>query len=1202
MNRVPFLLLVLLAISIVSCKKPALFEQISSSHSGIHFNNLITESDSVNPLDLVNIYNGGGVGVGDFDGDGLSDLYFTGNMVASRLYLNKGNFKFEDITEKAGVDGAGRWGRGVAIVDINNDGLPDIYVCNTISKDSLKRQNLLYINQGKDKDGVPRFKDMAMAYGLQAGYQSTMASFFDYDNDGDLDMYLTVNSASATYNPNLFGTVNYNDNHSLGQLFRNDWNAKLKHGLFVNVTKEAGLNLDGFGHAATTVDFNNDGWKDIYISDDFSGDNLLYINNHNGTFTDRSKEYFKHTSYNAMGQDVIDINNDGLADVVELDMNPEDNYRKKMMLGPNSYQTFQNFDRYGYQYQYVRNTLQLNQGPRVGQQGEIGAPAFSEIGFLSGIAQTDWSWTPLVADFDNDGFRDLIVTNGFPRDVSDRDFMAYRQEAFAVTSKQTVIKQIPEIKLHNYGFANNGDLTFKDVSTEWGLELPTFSNGAVYADLDNDGALDMIINNINDEALVYRNTSKDDEKKAPTSHYLQISFTGDKRNLNGLGAVVKIYYDHDKQQVYENNPFRGYLSTVQAIAHFGLGKVSTVDSILISWPDRKKQKLTHVKADQTITVKNADASGNYIPVPLHNASGLFKEITDSLNLHYSSKDASFIDFNVQKLMPHKLSEYSPAIAVGDIDKNGLDDMVVGGNAFNPTQLFMQQRNGKFTQTDLFKKVALETPYFKDAGILLFDANGDGNLDLYAASGGYEAAANGPEYQDRLYINDGKGNFKLDVAAIPANLTSKLCVRASDYNKDGKLDLFISGRVKPWEYPKPVSSIVLRNDSHDGVAKFTDVTAEVAPALKNIGLVCDALFSDFDNDGWPDLIMTGEWMPITMLRNDHGKFMNITANTGISNKLGWWSSIVGGDFRHTGRTDYIVGNLGLNSLMQASDEYPVYITAKDFDGSGYSAIPSIFLKNEKGERQEFPVSGRDDMTKQMISMKKKFTNYKSYAKATLDEILSPEQREGALRLKANMLKSCYLRNDGNGKFTLISLPMQAQVSVINGMEVGDFDGDGNLDVLMNGNDFGTDASIGRYDALNGLVLKGDGKGGFKPLSILQSGIYIPGNGKALVKLRNGKGQVMVAASQHKDYLKIFKQQGATTTLQVEPDDSYAIIHYKNGKVAKQEFYYGASFLSQSARFISGNNNIKRISIVNNAGKERSLPLAIYSQQTISNLSR
>jgi hypothetical protein len=1193
MNRIYLVVLALWCICNFACKKQALFEQVSSSHSGIHFNNRITETDSINPLDLVNIYNGGGIGVGDFNGDGLPDLYFTGNMVSSRLYLNKGDFKFEDVTDKAGVNGAGRWARGVAIVDINNDGLPDIYVCNTIYKDSLKRHNLLYINQGKGKDGIPRFKDMAAEYGLQAGLQSTMASFFDCDNDGDLDMYLTVNSASAAFIPNMFGPSNYSNDHSTGQLFRNDWDEKLRHPVFKNVSKQAGINIDGYGHAATTVDFNNDGWKDIYVSNDFSSDNVLYINNHDGTFTNRSKEYFKHTSYNAMGQDVVDINNDGLADVVELDMNPEDNYRKKMMLGANSYQTFQNFDQFGYQYQYVRNTLQLNQGPRLGQKGAIGSPAFSEIGFLSGIAQTDWSWTPLVADFNNDGLRDMIVTNGFPRDVSDHDFMIYRQQAFAVTDKKTVLKQIPQIKLHNYAFTNNGDLTFKDVSKTWGLEIPTFSNGAVYADLDNDGALDMVINNINDEALVYRNTSGDNQRKSKENNYLQLKFEGNKVNTGGLGTVVNIYYDHGKQQAYEHDPYRGYLSTMQAIAHFGLGKTTMVDSVLVRWPDGKKQKLTKVKAGQTLGLKYADAVARHDPSPSNfNRDGIFEEITDSLNVHYISKNSDFIDFNVQKLIPHKLSEYSPAMAVGDINLDGLDDMVVGGTAFNPAQLFFQQLDGKFKQKDLYKAAAGQAPNFKDAGILLFDANGDGKPDLYAASGGYESAPNSAAYQDRLYINDGKGNFTPDGNAIPANFTSKLCVRACDYNKDGKPDLFISGRVKPWEYPKPVSSIILRNDSKNGVAKFTDVTAQVAPALKNIGLVCDALFSDYDNDGWPDLILAGEWMPITILKNDHGKFVNITTKTGVADKLGWWNSIVAGDFRHTGRIDYIVGNLGQNSLMQASEQYPVFITAKDFDNSNtYSAIPSIFLPDKNGERKEFPVSGRDDMLKQMISMKRKFSNYKSYASATMDDILSPEQRKGALRLKANVLKSCYLRNDGNSKFTLIPLPIQAQVSVINGMEVGDFDNDGNLDVLMNGNDFGTDASIGRYDALNGLMLKGDGKGAFKPLSILQSGIYIPGNGKALVKLRDSKGGLLIAASQNQDYVKIFGQKKKTNTLGVRSNDAYAIIEYQNGKKERQEFYYGSSFLSQSARFISINDGMKNIRITDNLGKERTVDMSV-----------
>ena len=1187
MNKSYNILLVLFALLAFSCKRHTLFQKISSSHSGIHFNNEITESDSINPLDLVNLYNGGGVGIGDFNNDGLPDIYFTGNMVSNRLYLNKGNFVFDDITDKAGVGGLGRWGRGVSIVDINNDGLPDIYICNTIYKDSLKRRNILYINQGVDKDGIPHFKDMAKEYGLEAATESTMASFFDYDNDGDLDMYLTTNNANSSYDPSIFGPASGTGSKiSVGRLYRNDWDSTLHHPVFHDVSKQAGIVFSGFGHAATTVDINGDGWKDIYVSDDFISDNILYINNHDGTFTDRSKEYFKHTSLNSMGQDVVDINNDGLADVVELDMSAPDNYRKKMMLNGNSYQTYQSFDLFGYQYQYIRNTLQLNQGPRVGQQGRIGSPAFSEIGFLSGISQTDWSWTPLVTDFNNDGLRDIVVSNGFRKDFSDHDFMVYRHSAYALASKKEVLKQIPEVKLHSYAFENNGDLTFGDVSKDWGLDEPGFSNGAVYADLDNDGAMDMVVNNIDGEASVYRNTTRDDKQNADNTHYLQITFTGGKQNINGLGAMADIYYDNGKHQVYENDPYRGYISTVQAMAHFGLGKIKVVDSVVIKWPGGKKQRLLKVNADKRIKVNIADADTNYsVSQPEIDFKAYFREVTDSLGLKYLHKKIDFVDFNIQKLLPHKLSEYNPALAVGDVDGNGLDDLIIGGDNFHPAQVFFQLPDGKFKQRDL---LAVNNPYvhFSDAGLLLFDANGDGKLDLYAASGGYQDGPNTPAYQDRLYLNDGKGNFTLATDALPANFTSKSCVKACDYNKDGKPDLFVSGRVEPWAYPKPVSSMVLRNDSKDGHIKFTDVTADVAPALKNIGLVCDALFTDFDNDGWPDLILAGEWMPVTFLKNEHGKFVNVTANSGVSAQFGWWNSLVGGDFRHTGRTDYIVGNLGRNSLLQASDQYPVYITAGDFDNNGaYDAIPSLFLPDQKGDKREFPMQGRDDLFKQMISLKKKFTDYKSFAVATMDEILTPEQRKAALRLKANMLQSCFLRNDGNGRFTLVPLPVEAQFSSLNGMEVGDFDGDGNLDVVINGNDYGTDVSIGRYDALNGLMLKGDGKGNFKPLSILQSGIYIPGNGKALVKLRDAKGHVFLAASQNKDSLKVFKLNIEAKTIAVKPLDAYAIIKYKNGKTEKQEFYYGSSFLSQSARFIKLEDDMTSVVVYDENGASR-----------------
>jgi hypothetical protein len=1173
---------------LVSCNHPdTLFQKVSATRSGITFNNKITENDSINPFDVVNIYNGGGVGVGDFNNDGFQDLFFTGNMVPCRLYLNKGGFRFEDITEKAGVQGLGRWARGVSVVDINNDGLLDIYICNTIYKDSLRRRNILYINQGIDKEGIPHFKDMAAEYGLDIHVQSTMASFFDYDNDGDLDMYLAVNEASNGNNPSDFVHRNSSGTApSIGRLYRNDMDALLKHPVFHDVSKQAGITFEGFGHSATICDINGDGFKDIYVSDDFLSNNILYVNNHDGTFTNRVKDYFKHTSFNAMGQDVTDINNDGLPDVVELDMNPEDNYRKKMMLGANNTYTYQNFDLYGYQYQYVRNTLQINQGPRVGEEDSIGIPAFSEVGFLSGMAQTDWSWTPLVMDFDNDGYRDLIVTNGFPRDVSDHDFNAYRQKSTGVVTKQAMIDLIPQIKLHNYAFRNKNGVNFSDETDAWGLSVPSFSNGAAAVDLDNDGAMDLVINNINDPAMVYRNTGR---TKDTSAHFLNIIFKGGPQNIHGIGAIATIFYDHGKKQVYDNNPYRGYLSTMACSAHFGVGGSRQIDSAIIRWNTGKRQTIRNIRADQVLTVDIADAREEDSPVPPAIAeNSLFKEITAASGIHYTHKDFDQIDFTIQALLPHKFSEYCPALAVGDMDGNGLDDLIVGGNQNDHATLFLQQPDARFLQKDLLP-AGTETPnYYKDEGILVFDANGDGKPDVYIARGGYKAASDTGGYEDILYLNDGHGNFSADSNALPVNHTSKLCVRGFDFNNDGKMDLFVSGRVQPAKYPKPVTSFIFRNDSHGGHARFTDVTDEVAPGLRNIGMICDALFTDFDGDGHTDLIVVGEWMPVTFFRNENGKFVNVTPHSGIGDRTGWWNSIAAGDFRHTGRTDYIIGNLGLNSLYQASSRYPVCVTAKDFDNTGtYIAIPSLYLPDQNGVKKEFPALGRDDIARQMPVIKKKFPTYKPFALATMDDILTPAQRKGAIRLQATTMASCYLRNDGGGKFTMIPLPTAAQVSVVNGMIVDDLDGDGNLDVLINGNDFGTEVGTGRYDALNGLLLRGDGAGNFTPLSILQSGIYIPGNGKALVKLQGSQGRYLVAASQNRGPLKLYELKKSPALLKFAPDDAYALLHFSDGRLQRTECYHGSSFLSQSGCFLTVSKNVSYIEVFNNKGIGRKI---------------
>jgi len=1188
-KNIPLFLLTLL---LFSCRQHhPLFRLVSSSHSGIHFDNAIKETDSLNPIDVTNIYNGGGVGIGDFNNDGLQDIYFAGNRVSNKLYLNKGSLVFDDITDAAGVDGGGKWCRGVSVVDINADGWMDIYVCASMDKDPVKRKNLLYINQGVNKDGIPTFKEMAASYGLDDSTHSTMANFFDFDNDGDLDMYLVVNQILPDVNPSVFKPkITDGSFPSTGRLYRNDYNASLGHPVFTNITQQAHLTIEGYGHAATIADINQDGWKDIFVTNDFIANDLLYINNHDGTFTEKASSYFKHTSANGMGQDIIDINNDGLADVIELDMNPEDNYRKKMMMGSGNYQTFQLNNFFNYQYQYVRNTLQLNQGPRINAHDSIGDPVFSEIGFFAGISETDWSWTPLVADFDNDGLRDLVVTNGFPKDITDHDFIAYRRESSAISPLSTTLSQIPEVKLHKYAFKNTGDCRFRDISQDWGLTQTTFSNGAAYADLDNDGDLDIIISNINDEASVYENTLMNDAGSG--RHYLSVELKGDSSNTKGLGAWISLFYG-GKQQVYEQTPYRGYLSTIQLDPLFGVDTTKVIDSVIIKWPSGNSQAFYHVPTDQTLHVDKTQAKDRYSwnHPPLADKT-LFEEVTDSCGIRYVHAQQDHIDFNIQKILPHKLSEYGPGLASGDIDGDGLDDIIVGGNSESAPAAFLQRPDGTFIQKLIPIPAVPVNTFFQDMSVALFDADGDGDLDMYLSRGGYESAPFTDAYRDLFFVNDGKGNFTLDSLALPANFSSKSCVRVADIDKDGDPDLFIAGRVEPWSYPKPVSSFIYRNDSKKDHIKFTDITDQVAPALKNIGLVCDALFTDYDNDGWPDLLLTGEWMPLTFLKNRKGVFTNETASTGISDRVGWLSSIVAADFDNDGDIDYIVGNLGSNSYFKATQQYPVAIYAKDFDNNkSYDAVMSVFLPGSQTDtvKKEFPVPLRDDLIKQMSGMRSKFPNYKSYARADMSQVFSAEQLENAVKLKATDLRSCYCRNDGNGKFTLTPLPSQAQLSVLNGMVADDFDGDGNMDVVINGNDFSTEVGLGRYDALNGLLLKGDGHGNFTPASILQSGIYIPGNGKALIKLRGPNGRYMLAGSQNRGRLRLFALRSGVKTIPLAPDDTRAEILYKNGAKQVQEFYYGSSFLSQSARFMSVDKTALSVNITNSKGSTRKINL-------------
>jgi hypothetical protein len=976
---------------------------------------------------------------------------------------------------------------------------------------------------------------------------------------------------------------------STGKLFRNDWNDSLKHPVFTDVSKQAGIQLEGYANAICITDINNDGWKDIYVANDFLASDYLWINNKNGTFSERLSDYFKHITANAMGCDMADINNDGLMDLLVLDMNPEDNYRKNTMLQSNKELQYRNLE--GYNQQYSRNTLQLNQGCRVGQNDSIGLPIFSEIGFYAGIEATDWSWGPLIADFDNDGNRDIIIANGFPKDVTDFDFGTFRNRFFNVIPKEQMLKRIPEVKLHNYAFRNNSNLSFSDVSEKWGLGTPTYTNGGVYVDLDNDGDLDLVMNNINDKASVYRNNAREYNKDS--SHYLQVRLKGDNLNRNGIGAWVEIDYDHGKKQVWENNPYKGYLSTVGDGAHFGLGRILTIDSVIVKWQNGKKQVFQNANADQVLTVDISKANSCYtITHDTLARNTMFKEVTRELNIQFTHQEEVFKDFSIQPGLPHKLSEYGPALASGDIDGNGLDDFICGGSSYQSAQLFLQQKDGRFIQKPLVNNALLKTKQWKDLGILLFDADNDGDLDLYISSGGYEYKSNTAAYQDHFYVNNGKGEFKEYPDAIPQNFGSKFCVRAIDYDKDGDLDLFVAGRVDPGNYPKPVSSFIFRNDTKDGRIKFTDVTNEVAKDLINIGLVTDALFTDFNNDGWMDLVLVGEWMPITFLENQHGIFKNVTASSGISKQVGWWNTIAAGDFDNDGDIDYIVGNLGQNSYYWATEQYPVSVYAGDFNNSGrYDAFLSLFLPVSHQDKtvKEFPAQSRDDVLWQMNSLRQKFPDYKTFATTSMDKFFSAEQMKSALIYRANNFNSCYCRNDGNGKFTLQPLPEQAQISVLNGMVVDDFDGDGNLDVLISGNDYGTEISTGRYDALNGLLLKGNGFGSFIPQTILESGIYLPGNAKALIKLRSKNESYLVAASQNKGPLKVFELKRNVRNIPFQKDDVTTEIKYANGIMQKQECYNGFSFLSQSAGFLTVNNNVSQVIISNSKGLKRKIKL-------------
>jgi hypothetical protein len=1162
-----------------SCSKSndqqTLFQKIAKDDHGIDFENTITENDTLNILSLEYIYNGGGVAIADFNNDGLSDVFFTGNMVPNKLYLNKGDFKFQDVSESAGIGAKEKWKSAVAIADINGDGWKDIYVCATILPDSAQRENMLFIHKGLNENGLPVFEDQAKSYGVNYAGHSSGAAFVDYDNDGDLDIFLITNTIlkgiPTSYRPKITdGTTNAD------VLLRNNGN-----GTFSNVSKEAGILEEGYGLGLGIADINKDGWSDIYVSNDYITNDLLYINNKNGTFSNSIDKCMKHQSMFSMGNDIADFNNDGLLDIITLDMLPEGNLRRKTVIGGTGYSSYLNNERYGYAHQYIRNVLQLNNGDGT----------FSEIGQLAGVHQTEWSWSPLFVDVDNDGFRDLLITNGFPRDITDKDFGNFRDETSTFAAVKDQIDSIPVVKIANYSFRNNGDLTFKDVTKSWGIADLSFSNGASFADFDNDGDVDYIINNINDGVLLYKNTLYDDgNRDSTTSHFLRMKLKGSAANSAGLGAKVTLYYDDGKLQYHDHSVYRGYISSVEDVIHFGVGKSTHVDSIVVQWPDQRQTFLKNVKSDQLLTVEYKDAKPFVPSVDTPSVQSLVKDVSSQTKIMFVHQEDDKVDFNVQRTLPHKFSQNGPSLAVGDVNGDGLDDFYHGGAAHFDGTLFLQNKSGDFQKKTLQKS---STKNEEDQGALFFDADNDKDLDLYVVSGSFEFPVESPAQTDRLYINDGRGNFKLDASRLSPTPANGSCVRASDFDGDGDLDLFVGGKVIPGQYPYPSESYLLVNEN----GKFVSKADEVAPSLSAIGIINDALWTDVNNDGKPDLMLAGEFMAPTIFLND-GKKLNKVDDTGLEEFTGWWNSLSAGDFDNDGDTDYVAGNLGQNNLYKASAEMPLRVYAKDFDGNNsVDAILTCYLLSEAGDRKEFPVHFWEELNSQSPKFRRQFKYYKKFGLATIDRILSEEDRKGALVLTAKWTNTSYIENLGNGKFSVHALPMRVQTAPVNGIISIDVNDDGNLDVVMVGNDYGNEVNTGRYDAFTGTILLNDGKGKFKEISLLEGGFKVSGDAKSLATVATTKGMTIVA-TQNRDSLKTFAiVKSSAKTFHPQWDDQWAEVTYGDGRKSKVEFYYGSGYLSQSTRVLSFSDKVTSVLVFNRKGESRKINVNDKSVATV-----
>ncbi len=1134
LNIIHFTLYILI---LAACQTKKQFTRLKADETHIAFVNELIIQDTMNILDKEFVYNGAGVAVGDWNGDGLQDLFFTANMNDNALYINKGDMRFEDVTKLSGTSKPYKcWSAGATMVDINEDGKQDLYVSNMMHGQPEMRRNLLYVNQGNDKNGVPVFKEQAKEYGLTPDTYSAQTVFFDYDNDGDLDAYIVVNVMDMQFANQYLSKPFRAESLTADLMLRNDYDPKLGHAVFTDVSKQAGIQKQGYGHGVSVMDINKDGWLDVYVSNDYLSNDNMFINNHNGTFRDIAEQCFKHQSWSAMGNDVADINNDGLLDMMSMDMQPSYNERKKSFVHAASYNHYLFTEQYDYGSQFVRNVLQLNRGMDL----KTGDPCFSDIGMMANVAETDWSWCPLWFDADNDGNRDLLVTNGFPKDITDQDFLAFRNEMSSITaSKAELYRMMPEIKIPNYLFKNNGNLTFKDDTKEAGMDVSTFSNGAIYADLDNDGDLDVVINNINDLAHVYRNNTNQQEKQP---NYLRIELIGTQKNPYGIGAKVEVFADTLREYA-EQNIVRGYLSTSERFLHFGLGNKNKIDSVRVIWPDGRFETLKNTKVNQVLKIKHQPNLPKYIEPKAKPA--IFEEVAAQHGLNYKHLEANFVDFNVQKTIPHKYSETGPSIAVGDIDGNGLEDFYLGGSSKVEGTFFFQQTDGKFRQ----ETQNLKTGYQKreeDTGTLFFDADNDGDLDLYCVRGSYQHEPNAKYLQDALFWNDGKGHFKIDSLALPPETSNGSVVRAIDFDHDGDLDLFVGGRVTPRQFPRADKSFILRNDSSRkslvvgreneilntnnselstqySSLKFTNVTAQVAPELAEAGMVADAIWTDYDKDGWIDLLVASEFKPLQFFKNNKGKSLTLLPSLGgLGGAKGWWSSLTAADFDKDGDTDYMAGNYGLNIAHKATQAEPLSVYAKDFDSNGsFDAVVAQYGFSANGSRNLYPFHTRDDLIKQSLIFRKRFLKYSDLGAATFDKVLTNEDKKDAISLTTNWLESSYIENLGAGQFKITALPIETQMAPIFGMLPTDIDKDGLMDLLMVGNDYGMEMIQGHADAFYGLALKNFGKGKFKAIGLSESGFNVPNDARAIAQVKLGNGQKLILATQNQGELKVFK---------------------------------------------------------------------------------